>query len=161
MDKLYENSETGCCPRFDPKPWDGKEVTWKDKLFLKDHVISFFHIPLNFGQVIVRNMEKIKNAGALTDKPLMLSDENSLWGSDIYIAVSKEVPDAEMVKISGTYLTKVFEGPFQNVGKWVKEMKKHIRSKGKEMKKMYFFYTTCPACAKYYGKNYVVLVAQI
>ena len=57
MDKLYENSETGCCPRFDPEPWDEKEVTFDDKLFVKDHVTSFFHIPLNFGKVMVRNME--------------------------------------------------------------------------------------------------------
>jgi hypothetical protein len=26
---------------------------------------------------------------------------------------------------------------------------------------MYFFYTTCPKCAKKYGKNYVVILAQI
>jgi hypothetical protein len=26
---------------------------------------------------------------------------------------------------------------------------------------MYFFYTTCPRCAKHYGKNYVVGVAQV
>ena len=30
MDKLYEESETGCCPRFDPEPWDGKEVTFQE-----------------------------------------------------------------------------------------------------------------------------------
>ena len=161
MDKLYEKSETGCCPRFDPKPWEDKEITWKDKLFLKDKVRSIFHIPLNFGQVMVRSMEKIKNADALSPTPLMLSDENSLWGADVYIEVSKEVPSAEMAKISGTYLTKVFEGPFQNIGKWVKEMKEYVKSKGKEMKKMYFYYTSCPACAKYYGKNYVVILAQI
>lgn len=161
MDKLYENSETGCCLRFDPKPWDEKEVVWKDKLFLKDHVISIFHIPLNFGRVIVKNMEKIKKADALSSVPLMLSDENSLWGSDVYIAVSKEVPDAEMEEISGTFLTKVFEGPFQNAGKWAKEMKEYVKGKSKEMKKLYFFYTTCPACAKHYGKNNVVLVAKV
>ncbi|MHC4216244.1 MAG: hydrolase, partial [Planctomycetota bacterium] len=28
MDTLYEDAETGCCPRFDPQPWDEKEVTW-------------------------------------------------------------------------------------------------------------------------------------
>ncbi|MHC4509420.1 MAG: hydrolase [Planctomycetota bacterium] len=26
---------------------------------------------------------------------------------------------------------------------------------------MYFFYTTCPKCAKVYGKNYTVLLAKI
>ncbi len=58
MDNLYEESETGCCPRFNPGPWDGKEVTWQDKLFLKDRVRSFFHIPLNFGKVMVKNVEE-------------------------------------------------------------------------------------------------------
>lgn len=160
MDKLYENSETGCCLRFDPKPWEDKEITWKDKLFLKDHVISIFHFPLNFGQVIVKNVEKIKKADALVATPLMLSDENSLFGSDIYIATSKEVPDSKMVKISGTFLSKVFEGSFKNIGQWVKEMKEFVKGKNKNLKKLYFFYTTCPKCAKFYGKNYVVLLAQ-
>ena len=22
--------ETGCCPRFDPEPWDEKEITWEE-----------------------------------------------------------------------------------------------------------------------------------
>lgn len=161
MDKLYEKSETGCCPRFDPQPWMEKKIVWKDKLFLKDRVRSFFHIPLNFGPVIVRNIEKIKDADALPSIPLMLSDENSLWGADIYIAVGRNVPDSQMTKISGTFLSKVFEGPFQNCGKWAKEMKGYVKAKGEELKKLYFFYTTCPACAKYYGKNFVVILAQI
>jgi hypothetical protein len=160
MEKLYENSETGCCKRFDPKPWDGKEIVWKDKLFLKDHVISLFHIPLNFGQVIVKNMERIKAAGALGEQ-LMLSDENSLFGSDVYIAVSKVVPGANMEKVSGTFLSKVFEGPYQNMGSWIKEMNSYAASKGKKIEKMYFFYTTCPKCAKFYGKNFTVILAKV
>jgi hypothetical protein len=119
MDKLYEKSETGCCPRFNPEPWDEKEVTFQDRLFVKDHVRSVFHIPLNFGKVMVRNMERIKEADALAPEPLMLSDEKSLWGADVYIAVAREVPGAEMVKISGNFLTKVFEGPYKNIRHWV------------------------------------------
>lgn len=161
MDKLYQNSETGCCLRFDPEPWDGKEIVFDEKLFLKDRVSAFLHMPLNFGQVMTRDMEKIKKADALADRPVMLSDENSLWGSDVYIAVSKEVPGAEMAVISGTYLSKVFEGSYGNMGKWIAEMKNFVAGKGKTMKKMYFFYTTCPKCAKFYGKNYVVLLAEI
>ena len=161
MNKLYEQSETGCCPRFNPEPWDEKEITWQDNLFIKDHVRSFFHIPLGFGKVMVKNMEMIKAADALAPQPLMLSDENSLWGRDLYIAVSKEVPEAENVRISGTFLTKVFEGPYKNIGKWVKEMKAYVKAKGREIKKMYFFYTTCPKCAKFYGKNYTVILAMV
>ncbi len=161
MDKLYEQSETGCCLRFDTEPWDQKEISLKDKLFLKDHVRSFLHIPLNFDKIMVKNMERIKEADALSPQPLLLSDENSLWGSDIYIAVSKEVPGAQMEKISGTFLSKVFEGPYKNAGKWAKEMKEYVSSKGKAIKKIYFFYTTCPKCAEYYGKNYTVVLAQV
>jgi hypothetical protein len=161
MDKIYAQSETGCCPRFDPEPWDEKEITFQDKLFIKDHVRSFMHIPLNFGSVMVKNMEMINKAGALAPVPVMLSDENSLWGSDIYIAVAKDVPGAKMVRISGTFLTKVFEGPYKDIKKWIEEMKAYVKSKNKEFEKLYFFYTTCPKCAEYYGKNYTVLLAQI
>lgn len=161
MEKLYKESETGCCPRFDPEPWEEKELTLEDKLFIKDHVRCFLHIPLNFGKVIVKNMERIDKASALAPEPFMLSDDKSLWGSDIYIAVSREVPGAEMVKVPGTFLTKVFEGPYKDAGKWAKEMNTYVKSKGREIKKLYFFYTTCPKCAKFYGKNYTVLLAQV
>ncbi len=53
---MENQSETGCCPRFNPEPWDEKETIWEDKLFIKDHVTSFLHIPLNFGKVMIRNM---------------------------------------------------------------------------------------------------------
>ena len=161
MERLYQDSETGCCKRFDPSPWDGKEIKWADKLFLKDHVRSILHIPLDFGKVMVRDMDKINAAGALAPEPLMLSDERSLWGADVYISVSKDVPEAQMTRISGTFLSKVFEGSYKDMSKFVKEMKGYVSSKGTAVKKMYFFYTTCPACAKVYGKNYVVILAEI
>jgi len=152
---------TGCCEPFNPEPWQDKEIVWKDKIFVKDHVTSFLHIPLNMGGKIIKNMEFIEKAKAKASYQLMLTDEKSLWGADIYIDVSKEVPRAQMAQLSGTFLTKVFEGPYQNAGKWAKDMEEHVKSKGKELKKMYFSYTTCPKCAKVYGKNYVVLFAQI
>ncbi|MFH1541110.1 MAG: hydrolase [Elusimicrobiota bacterium] len=158
---MDEKMETGCCPKFNPESWDNKEITWKDKLFIKDSVKSFFHIPLNFGKVIVRNIEKIKFAGTDNSQNIMLSDEKSLWCSDLYIAVDKEVSDAQNEKISGNFLTKVFEGSYQNAGKWAKEMDCYVKSKGKEIKKMYFWYTACPKCAKIYGKNYTVILAMV
>ena len=32
---------------------------------------------------------------------------------------------------------------------------------GRQPGRIYHFYTTCPRCAKYYGKNYTVLLAQV
>ena len=122
MNTQNETIETGCCPIFNPEAWDEKEITWTKKLFVKDKVRSFLHIPLNFGQVMVKNMEKIEKAGASAKETIVLSDEKSMWGSDIYIAVEKDVTGSDVVKISGTFLTKVFEGPYKDTGKWMKDM---------------------------------------
>jgi hypothetical protein len=66
-----------------------------------------------------------------------------------------------MATISGIFLSKVFEGHFSNIGKWIKEMQAFVATKGKPIRKLYFYYTTCPKCAKKYGKNYVVILAQV
>ena len=152
---------TGCCEPFNLIPWQEKEIVWKDKIFVKDHVTSFLHIPLNMGKIIVKNLKLIEAAKAKSPYQLMLTDEKSLWGADLYIDVAKKVDGAKNTTLSGIFLTKVFDGPFQNVGKWALEMKEYVKSKNKELKKMYFCYTTCPKCAKAYGHNYVVIFAQI
>jgi len=161
MEKLNEQSETGCCPRFDPEPWEEKEVTLEGRLFIKDHVCCFLHIPLNFGRKMKKNMKRIEQADALDSDMLVLSDDKSPWKSILYISVSKEVPGAKMATVPGTFITKVFEGPYKDAGKWARDMKAYVESKDRELKKIYFFYTTCPKCAKVYGKNYTVLLAQV
>lgn len=150
-----------CCPPFDPKPWDGTEHVWTDRLFVKDRIRSFFHVPLNFRGVMVRNMARIEAAGASAAENLVLTDENSLWGADVYIAVAKDVPGAAMARLSGRYLSRVFEGPYQDAGRWATEMPAWVRARGKAMKRLLFFWTTCPTCAAAYGKNYVVLLAEV
>ena len=158
---MNTQESTECCSKFEPSPWDEKLITWEKKLFLKDHVLSFLHIPLNFGAVMKRSMAKLEAAGAVPEEMVILSDENSLWGADVYIAISKEIPGARTTALSGTFLTKVFEGPYRNMRNWIKEMMSFVKSRGKSMQKMYFFYTTCPKCARKYGKNYVVILAQV
>ena len=162
MDTLYENSETGCCPRFNPEPWDEKEFIFDQKLFVKAKTINFLHMPLNIGPVIGKIWKKIEDAGAHSkDSFLMLSYDPSPWTGEHYLSIEKEVPGEDMVRMSGTFLSKVFEGPFKDAKKWDREMKGYVESKGESVKKIYFFYTTCPKCAKHFGKNYVVAFAQI
>jgi hypothetical protein len=158
---MSTNESTECCPRFEPAPWDDRVITWDAKLFLRDRVVSFLRIPLNFGAVMKRSMAAIEAAGATPDQMVILSDDNSLWGADVYIAVSKEVPGARTTTLSGTFLAKVFEGSYGNMGKWIAEMKALVKDRGKLLRKLFFFYTTCPKCSKKYGKNYVVLLARI
>ena len=155
-------SETGCCPRFNPEPWQDRELQWDHKLFLKDRVRCLFNIPLNFGKVMARDMARIAQAEAATPQPpLVLSEHTSRWNMDLYIEVAKEIPNAAHAQISGSFLSKVFEGPFRDARQWCRQMAEWVQSRGKAIKREFMYYTTCPNCAKYYGKNYVVLLAEI
>lgn len=92
---------------------------------------------------------------------MCLSDHTSKWNMDIYAAVDKEIYMASNVEISGTFYSRVYEGSFRNTDKWCADFSQHLKEKGIEMEKMYMWYTTCPKCAKKYGKNYVVIIAKI
>lgn len=157
----YDNSETGCCAPLDVAKWDERESVWDHKLFLKDHIRALLHIPLNMGSVMVRDQKAVEDAAAYSADPLWLSDEVSPWGSDLYVAVDHAVPGTETVTMSGTFLTKVFEGPFRDVGRWVKAMDAYVRAKGHSTQRHLFYYATCPKCAKHFGKNQVVLCNQV
>lgn len=157
----YDNSETGCCARLERTQWDDRLFTWKEKPFLKDHMRSLFHVPINFGAVMSRAHAAVEQAQAYPLEPFWLTDEVSPWGSDILLATDREVPGAEMVTLSGTFVSKVFEGPYRDVGKWIEAMNQYVASKGQAVLRLYFYYATCPQCAKHFGVNQVVLVAQI
>lgn len=152
---------TGCCPPFDPETFHEKEITWKDKPFVKERVHSLFHIPLDMAHKVTHAMRLIEEADAAPAQGLMLGDELSPWRSDLYIDVTGPVPGADVVSLSGTFLTRVYEGPFRDAPKWTADMRAYCAAKGHEARKIYLGYTTCPRCAKAYGRNYVVLFAEV
>ncbi len=108
-----------------------------------------------------KNMKKLEDANAMLKDTMVLSDEKSLFYSNVYISTKRAIPGAHDVKVTGTFLTRVFEGPYKNMKQWIKEMEEYVKLEKQELKHMYFYYTTCPNCAKEYGKNYVVLFAEI
>ena len=154
------DNETNCCPRFRPELWDDQELNFDNKPLVRASTVSFFHVPLNMRSVFAHTFDAIRAAHADEGGFLVLSHEDSSWHAEHLFAVDKDVPGAEMVRLSGTFLTKVFEGPYSDARKWCTEMDQYVRAKGRHLETMYFFYTTCPKCAKHYGKNYVVGVAN-
>ncbi|MBW2997700.1 hypothetical protein KY349_05150, partial [Candidatus Woesearchaeota archaeon] len=143
------------------KPWDKKIFKWKNKRFVKDNVFTIFYMPMNFGSVIGKLMKKIDASGAKCPGWMGLSDHTSKWNMDLYVAVDKKIKDAENVTLSGKLLSKVYEGPYRETGKWCKDFEAYAKSKKLKIKKLYMWYTTCPKCAKKYGKNYVVIVGEV
>ncbi len=152
--------EEVCCPRFDPEPWDGKAFEWHDKKFIRGKVFTLGFIPMNFGSVITKLNKTVDDAGGKIPNNMALSDHTSKWNMDIYLAVDKEIPGAENVTLSGKFLSKAYEGDFKETGKWTEDFKKFAKEKNFDIKKWLMWYTTCPKCAKKYGKNYVVIMAQ-
>lgn len=150
-----------CCPKFDPAPWDGKVLEWENKKFIKGKVFTLFFMPVNFGSVIVKLIAKVKDAGAGTPENLCLSDHTSKWNMDLYLAVDKEIPGAENVALSGRFFSKVYEGDFKETGKWCRDFENIAKERGMKIEKWYMWYTTCPKCAKKYGKNYTVIIGKI
>ncbi len=158
---MTTQEEKKCCPQFDPIPWDDKVFEWDKKQFIKDKVFTLFYMPMNFGAAMKRLDAKVRNANATMPDWLCLADHTSKWNMDVYLAVDKEIPDAENKILSGKYYSKVYEGPFKDTKKWCNDYEEKVKSKGLKITKWYMWYTTCPKCAKKYGKNYTVIIGQV
>jgi hypothetical protein len=159
---LSTDNPTGCCPRFVPGPWHNQTFIFKNKPFVKALSRSFFHMPINLGSVIAKTWAAIIAAKA-DDKTefVMLSYDVSPWKCEHYFSAKKAVPGLENVKLSGEFMSRVYEGAFQCAPNWIKDMKGYVESKGKQVDKVYLYYTTCPKCLKVYGNNYVVALAKL
>lgn len=153
--------EKECCPPFDPKPWEDRVLEWDNKKFVKESVATFLYMPLNFGQKMRKLDRIVTKAGATFDGSMGLSDHTSKWNMDMYLEVDKDVPGIKNTTLSGKFFTRVYEGSFNETGKWCKDFEEVVKTKGMNIKKWYMWYTTCPKCAKKYGKNYVVIVGQV
>ncbi len=154
-------NNTECCPEFDPAPWEDKVFEWKDRKFIKQSVPSVFYMPIGFGRVMRKLIARVGEAGAVIPDYLCLSDHTSRWNMDVYLAVDKEIPGAENVSMSGEFYSRTYEGPFRDTGKWAAEYEKASKAKGLSTGKMYMWYTTCPKCARKYGKNPVAIISQV
>lgn len=155
-------NETGCCPKFDPEGWDGRHLHFKDMPFVRATTRSLLHVPINMGTVFTRVQQHIEDAGAAPlDGYLVLSRDLSSTEGEHLFAVSRDVPQEEMVTMSGEYMTRVFEGPYRHAKNWVHDMEVAAEAAGHTAKRVFMFYTTCPKCARAYGKNYIVGIAEI
>lgn len=161
--------EKECCPEFNPKKWDGKTIVWKDKKFILESIPQLFHIPFfpMIGIKITKMMNlatKEKKISSKKDEVLILFRDPSPFRSEIYFSVTGNVSDANNTRISGTFIAKVFDGGYNAVPKFIKEMNEYLIKKGKKVPRndeYYIHYAYCPKCAKKFGHNYQILFAKI
>jgi hypothetical protein len=158
----FSDNLTGCCPRFNPEPWDEKTFYFEEMRFASTHSKSFLHMPLNLSKVM-RQAQKMIDAvdGNDPERYFILSKDISSWKTHQYYKVTKDIPGLEMTNLSGTYMTKVFDDSFKELPKLIKNFESYIESQEKKIKDFFIFYTTCPKCAKTYNHNYMVFFAKI
>jgi hypothetical protein len=153
---------TGCCPKFNPEGWDDQDLHFENMRFVQADTLAVAHIPVNMGKVFTRVQNHITDADAqLPEGYLVLSKDVTAFRGEHLFAVSRDVPGEKMITLSGDFITRVFEGPYRRAKDWYDEMQQLARDRGKTPKDVYFFYTTCPKCAKAYGQNYVIGLVSV
>lgn len=156
------DNPTGCCPRFNPQGWDGVTLHLRDLPVLRATTCAIAHVPLNMGRVMTRVLERCEAAGAFDPgKRLVLSRDLSPFSAEHLFAVSRPVAGEEMTTLSGDFVTRCFEGPYRLVGQWCKDLKALARARNHQPGRVFFYYTTCPKCARAYGANPVVGLVEL
>ncbi len=168
METKEELEKEECCPLFHSEKWDEKEFEWEGKKFIKASVPAIFHIP--FIPVMQRKIVKMLKAAEdanraeeKKDEVLMLFNDPSPFKSEVYLSVTGDVPEARNTSLSGTFATKVFDGEYKEIPKFIKQMDDYLESKDQKAKAKdyYVHYAYCPECAKAAGHNYMVLFAKV
>lgn len=168
METIQEKEELidGCCPKFYPEKWDEKTFKWEGKQFIKESVLEFFHIP--YPPMIKKKITKMMRLAEAADRmeankgdALLLFADPSPFKGDIYLSVTGSVPDANNTNLSGTFISKVFEGDYGSIPKFIKQMDTYLDNQHKKARNYYVHYAYCPKCAEKEKHNYTVLFAQV
>lgn len=150
-----------CCPQFIPQPWQDLVIEWHNKKFIKDKICTLLYMPVNFGKVITRMLTAVDKAEAICKDYLCLSEHTSMWNMNMFVAVDRDIPGFTQEVLNGKFYSRVYEGSFNKTGQWTKDFAKAATEKGLKTGRLFMWYTTCPKCAKKFGKNYVVLLAEV
>jgi len=155
-----------CCPIFSTEKWDEKTFNWDNKPFIKASVPTFFHIPFPpmIGKQISRMNKLAEDSNKLDPNKediLVLFADPHPFKSEIYLSVMAKVPEAKNISLTGTFMSKVFDGDYNAIPKFMKEMDIYLGSKNKKAKRYFVHYAYCPQCVQEKGHNYMVLFAEI
>lgn len=164
MNEQTQNQE--CCPEFHPEKWDEKTFVWNNKKFVIDSMPALFHMPFPplISKKITRMWKSIKSSGSAEPEKtdtLVLFHDPTAFRSDILISVKKDVPGEKNAALSGTFVSRTFDGGYNAFPTFVREMDQYLSESGKKAKDYYVHYAYCPKCAKKFGHNYMILFAEV
>jgi len=152
---------TCCCPKLKRDDWDKEVFYWKNKPFYETGYWSLFRMPLTYGKAVKEAMEFLKSRNLAKDPMLVLSGEESMFHSSLLIEMSKDDRSLPVRRLTGKFISLFFEGEYRDTPTWVRQTVDYCMSQGEKAKELYFFYATCPKCAKHYGSTQTVIIARM
>ena len=79
----------------------------------------------------------------------------------MYLSVTDTVSGVKNTILSGTFVGKVFDGAYNAIPKFMKQMDAYLAKQDKKASDYYVHYAYCPKCAKEAGHNFMVLFAKV
>jgi hypothetical protein len=134
-------------------------------LFLKDSIPQIFHIPLpgSFAKAIGRMWKTAEKAGAAPDPKdfLLLTHDPSAFKAELYMAITREIAGCNIERLTGNFFSKVYEGSYGDVPQCLRKTDLYLAANVMVSKKYYINFPYCPKCAKKYGHNYIMVLAEV
>ena len=158
---MQNKAEEMCCPRFDPTLWQNKILDWGQKPFVRARVWCFLYMPVTLDATMRRLDQQISLAGASFEDAMALSEHTSPFAMWQYLAVDRPLPGMDNISLTGRFKVWVFEGPYEQSGEWMRQAEADAKAQNQTINRWLMWYTTCPKCAKKYGKNYVAVLGQL
>lgn len=153
-----ERQRRGELSHFKPELWDKKQFVWGNKRFIQKRVLSLFYRPLNFCRIMKWLEKRVEKAGGEHPDALCLVSINSPWSMTLNYAVNREIPGCNNCILSGTWISRVYEGTFRSG--LTDEFNNWTLQEGFSIKRIYYWYTACLKCADKSYKEYTVVLAE-
>jgi hypothetical protein len=152
-----------CCKNIDLAKWNFRRVKWRNKPFYVVKYGTFFHIPIGMDKVMTNGMELLRTKYKTDYPEFWLAKDTGLFSAKMFFAVNRVNPrDPNVIMLSGTYVTRGFQGPYKNMGNYIRVFMEQVHQKyGLKPKDLLFWYVNCPKCAKKQGGPKIVIFGKI
>ncbi|MBD3387708.1 MAG: hypothetical protein GF416_01555 [Candidatus Altiarchaeales archaeon] len=150
-----------CCSRLNPLHWDMVFWDWDRKPFYNVVYWSIMHIPLNMNSAMEKAAREIREHGLEDENPIMLSRGEVMFQSSLLISIKEYTDELPVETLTGRYYTRLFEGRYNDKGRYVKETRSDLEGRGLKAREFMFYYPTCPACFQKTKKAQMVVFAEL
>lgn len=148
-DNLFQPETEGiCCPLLEPQKWNDVQHIWNKKPSWWKPFPRSFTYPFQ-----ERMRKQSRGCGSeLKMRALRRSrmtfccwpNDPTAFESELYMSLTAEVPGGRNEKFTGTFHSRVFEGRYGDIIKFVNQTEQSLDANKMIAKKHYIYFPNCP-----------------